>query len=43
MPAQTEFTVSRGYGIAETLPESAILLAMAMVMFGRTVRKFKWD
>jgi ABC-2 type transport system permease protein len=33
----------RGYGIAEILPECAVLLAMAVVMFGVTVRKFKWD
>jgi len=33
----------RGYGIAEVLPECAILLAMAIAMFGVAVRKFKWD
>jgi ABC-2 type transport system permease protein len=33
----------RGYGIAEILPECAVLLAMAVVMFGVAVRKFKWD
>ena len=33
----------RGYGIAEILPECVVLLAMAAVMFGVAVRKFKWD
>jgi linearmycin/streptolysin S transport system permease protein len=33
----------RGYGIAEILPECAVLLAMAVVMFGIAVRRFKWD
>ena len=33
----------RGYGIVEILPECAVLLAMAAVMFGVTVWKFKWD
>ena len=33
----------RGYGVAEILPECAVLLAMAAVMFGVAVRKFKWD
>ncbi len=33
----------RGYGIAEILPECAVLLAMAVVMFGVAVRRFKWD
>ena len=33
----------RGYGIIEILPECAVLLAMAAVMFGVAVRKFKWD
>jgi len=33
----------RGYGIVEILPECAVLLAMAAVMFAVTVRKFKWD
>ncbi len=33
----------RGYGVAEILPECAVLLAMAVVMFGVAVRRFKWD
>jgi len=33
----------RGYGIVEILPECAVLLAMAAVMFAVTVWKFKWD
>jgi len=33
----------RGYGIAEILPECAVLLAMAVAMFAVTVWKFKWD
>ncbi|HTP08371.1 MAG TPA: ABC transporter permease [Anaerolineae bacterium] len=33
----------RGYGIAEILPECAVLLAMAAVMFVVAVRKFQWD
>ncbi len=33
----------RGYGIIEILPECAVLLAMAAVMFGVAVRRFKWD
>jgi ABC-2 type transport system permease protein len=33
----------RGYGIAQILPECAVLLAMAAVMFGVAVWKFKWD
>lgn len=33
----------RGYGIAEVLPECAVLLAMSVVMFGVAVQKFKWD
>lgn len=33
----------RGYGIAEILPECAVLLAMAVAMFAVAVRKFKWD
>ena len=33
----------RGYGIVEILPECAVLLLMAAVMFGIAVWKFKWD
>ena len=33
----------RGYGIVEILPECAVLLAMAAVMFAVTVWRFKWD
>jgi ABC-2 type transport system permease protein len=33
----------RGYGIVEILPECAVLLAMAAVMFAVTAWKFKWD
>ena len=33
----------RGYGIVEILPECAVLLAMAAVMFAVAVRRFTWD
>jgi len=36
-------TFSQYCGIAEILPECAILLAMAAVMFSVAVQKFKWD
>ncbi len=33
----------RGYSVAQILPECAVLLAMAAVMFGVAAWKFKWD
>lgn len=35
--------LTRGYGIAEILPECAVLLEMAVGMFGITARKLQWE